>query len=720
MQQQQPQQDPLDAYTLIRDLRSGGEGKAILMERDGVKYVCKQRIFESVTDANVGLKEAYSMAGIKDDNIVKFEEVFLRTIPGDNHIYLCIIVEYCPKGDLLDFLHELVSLNYDSSTTSSTGSLVSDFSASSLSTTQGDATQTSLASITSGASSGSFYHTNSNGPATGNVNGNVNGNGENNNLHPLRPHQSLSDGSQNFISSDKLLYVSIAERPTTVSTTSLRGMPEVVTEERKCIIAHAKELVKKIIDKEALYLSIHPPSSPSKVANNSGNSSGNSGNSKKTTSSSNTTTIGTTTHSMSELTSGASSTSLMSLGSESSGTFQRGQVLIQRDILLDWLIQLCLGVHALHKERLIHRDLKCENIFISMDDKLKIGDFGLATKNTGGHGGRVGTYIYSAPEVLENQAYDRSADIFSLGCIFYELITLKLLVTHRRYFAEEIIEQRFDKMSFLADFPEKFTRLGPIVLKMLDRNPSLRPSIETIIAQIKGDYDIGQDLRLRLKKENSFPGIRRQLSKNDHKEFAALFARAFKNDPRYVALFPPEEPNSHKLLLELMLFTARCFHKQNSTFWGYFGKDGKMKSACVWFSPDNKKEIRLGDIFVGGMKFVSKAGILRSRKGMKMMGAIKDIVMANDEEKHWALAYIGTDDDCRNSGLGTYLLEPVLEWADHSGYQCKTFTFEKKSMPFLQRMGFELTKEIVGACGLPKSIEAVHVLVRQPVKRNNN
>eukprot|EP01133_Synstelium_polycarpum_P013060 gene13060-15356_t len=661
-------QDPLYGYKIIRDLRSGGEGKAILMEKNGVKYVCKQRIFDSIIEANVGLREAYSMAGIKDENIVKFEEVFLRTEAGSNQIQLMILMQYCEKGDLLDFLHELVSLNDNNSATATTDTTIStDFTYS----------VTTDFNRSSFESSGNLSHVS------------------------IRSHQSLSDGhnNQHF---DKMSYLSVSDfKPKSVtapSSTPPPNVPEVITEERKCIMAHAKELVKKIIDKEALYLSIH--------VNHHSTSSSSSAKSPSKSAPVSTTSL-------------PSSPSNHSLDS-ASDNYIRGQVLIQRDILQDWLVQLCLGVHALHKERMIHRDLKCENIFIASDDRLMIGDFGLAVKSNNGHG-RVGTYIYSAPEVLSGQPYDRSADIFSLGCIFYELITLKLLARHRRYFAEEINANRFDKMSFLSDFPEKFTRLGPIVLKMLDKTPSMRPSIESIISLIKGDNDIGSDLRLRLKKNDGqrYPGVRRQLSKTDHREFAEVFARAFKYDPRYTALFPPDEPNSPKLLLELFIFTAHCFYKQSCSFWGYFGKDGKMKAACVWFNPDKKKQIKFGDIFVGGMKFVSKAGLLRSRKGMKMMNAIANIVTSHDDERHWALAYIGTDDDCRNTGIGTYLVEPVLEWADHSQTKCMTFSFEKKSLPFLQRLGFELKKEIVGYSGLPKAIDAARVFERQPVKKND-
>ena len=56
---------------------------------------------------------------------------------------------------------------------------------------------------------------------------------------------------------------------------------------------------------------------------------------------------------------------------------QQGQPLSQ-DEVLEWFIQLCLGLKHIHDHRILHRDLKCENIFITSQNELKIGDFGIS------------------------------------------------------------------------------------------------------------------------------------------------------------------------------------------------------------------------------------------------------------------------------------------------------------------------------------------------------
>jgi len=81
------------------------------------------------------------------------------------------------------------------------------------------------------------------------------------------------------------------------------------------------------------------------------------------------------------------------------------------------------------KKNIIHRDIKSQNIFITIDNVIRIGDFGLAKKLKKNNTrksmiSKAGTDCYMAPEVLRGDTYGKPADIWSLGCVVHELCTL--------------------------------------------------------------------------------------------------------------------------------------------------------------------------------------------------------------------------------------------------------------------------------------------------------
>jgi NIMA (never in mitosis gene a)-related kinase len=84
------------------------------------------------------------------------------------------------------------------------------------------------------------------------------------------------------------------------------------------------------------------------------------------------------------------------------------------------------GLYELHKLNIYHRDLKSANVFLCKDKTVKIGDMNVSkVAKKGLLYTQTGTPYYASPEVWMDKPYDSKSDIWSCGCVIYELATLK-------------------------------------------------------------------------------------------------------------------------------------------------------------------------------------------------------------------------------------------------------------------------------------------------------
>ena len=92
-------------------------------------------------------------------------------------------------------------------------------------------------------------------------------------------------------------------------------------------------------------------------------------------------------------------------------------------------VQICLALNHVHEKNILHRDLKSQNIFLTSKGLVKLGDFGIAKvldATDGQAQTQIGTPYYLSPEICDSRPYGRKSDVWSLGCILFELITLEL------------------------------------------------------------------------------------------------------------------------------------------------------------------------------------------------------------------------------------------------------------------------------------------------------
>jgi NIMA (never in mitosis gene a)-related kinase len=95
---------------------------------------------------------------------------------------------------------------------------------------------------------------------------------------------------------------------------------------------------------------------------------------------------------------------------------------------LDWFTQICLGMKHIHDRKIIHRDLKGQNVFLTKKGIVQIGDFGIAKVLAATMAKAktvVGTPYYLSPEIVQSQSYTLSTDVWSMGVMLYEMCALK-------------------------------------------------------------------------------------------------------------------------------------------------------------------------------------------------------------------------------------------------------------------------------------------------------
>ena len=159
---------------------------------------------------------------------------------------------------------------------------------------------------------------------------------------------------------------------------------------------------------------------------------------------------------------------------------------INKYLIYYFIIDICHGLKYIHQNNLIHRDLKPENLFLTEEETIKIGDFGIAkqlnsineyTKT------QTGTMLYMAPEILNGKEYNNKVDIWALGCVIHELCTLKNCFggSSINETINNINSSKHEKID--VDFYGSF--LQELIDSCFDKNYEKRPSADYILTSVK-------------------------------------------------------------------------------------------------------------------------------------------------------------------------------------------------------------------------------------------
>uniref|UniRef100_A0A8C5F5T1 non-specific serine/threonine protein kinase n=1 Tax=Gadus morhua TaxID=8049 RepID=A0A8C5F5T1_GADMO len=162
------------------------------------------------------------------------------------------------------------------------------------------------------------------------------------------------------------------------------------------------------------------------------------------------------------------------INSQRGGPFPEEQV-------LDWFVQICLALKHVHDRKILHRDIKSQNIFLTKHGAVQLGDFGIArVLNSTVELARtcIGTPYYLSPEICENKPYNNKSDIWALGCVLYEMCTLKhaFEAGNMKNLVLKIIRGSYPPVSL--HYSQDLRSLLGLLFR---RNPRERPSVGTVL-----------------------------------------------------------------------------------------------------------------------------------------------------------------------------------------------------------------------------------------------
>ena len=163
------------------------------------------------------------------------------------------------------------------------------------------------------------------------------------------------------------------------------------------------------------------------------------------------------------------------------GAHKSGKASIPEATVGDIFAQVCLAVEHVHSRKTLHRDLKTQNVFLTKNMQVQLGDFGVAKVLQHTYDlakTAIGTPYYLSPEICQEQPYNQKSDIWSLGCILYEMLSLNHAFDS---FSMKGLILKILQGNFPAPPPQYSKEIVALLKSLLNTDPDQRPSIAEVL-----------------------------------------------------------------------------------------------------------------------------------------------------------------------------------------------------------------------------------------------
>jgi len=205
-------------------------------------------------------------------------------------------------------------------------------------------------------------------------------------------------------------------------------------------------------------------------------------------------------------------------------------------------IQIVKGLKTLHSHKVLHRDLKCANVFLNKDGTVKLGDLNVSkVAKMGLVYTQTGTPYYASPEVWQDKPYDSKSDIWSLGVVLYEMCTLNppFTDTSMQGLSKKVLKGIYPAI------PSTYSKdLSSMVATLLQVSPTKRPSCAQILHMPSIDehlaeedeYEICQDLLNTIKFPRNIKHLNNRLPKSQYQSTSDVTEDVQREIEKYEAI----------------------------------------------------------------------------------------------------------------------------------------------------------------------------------------